>query len=415
MSSKHISPSRDWSLRKQIEISGCLILPVIAIHTLFPSARPHTKLLYQLPYYEAPGRYSQGFNDVFFVLGWLVLLTNIRAVIIASLYELIRRFRLVPSKARTRFAEQGWLLFYDGISFSMGMYLIVSSSYWLNFRELWVEWPGRYINGQLKWYYLVQLAFWLQQLVSINLEARRKDYTQMLSHHVVTCVLLYATYVYRWTKTGNVVMCIMDVVDFLLPLAKMLKYRGHETACNAAFGLFLTVWVISRHIIYNLLCHSIYRDVPGVMDYGCYSGATGLPQDPNTLGVWRYVAPFLDQSSTICLDKKIKWTFLGMLIVIQSLSLLWFSMIARVAYQIVRDGEGKDVRSSDEEESEVECEVEQPKLHEEKAGSSSGNLQASDTAAIRGGFFQRRRGRIRIPGSRERKEIIGRVGCKDKI
>ena len=228
-------------------------------------------------------------------------------------------------------------------------------------------------------------------------------------------------------------MCIMDVVDFLLPvsclaghvplesntsqLAKMLKYLKHETACNAIFGLFLAVWVVSRHMIYISLCFSIYRDVPGVMDYGCFSGATGLPVDPNTLGVWRYLEPFFDQNSTICLDKKIKWTFLGMLIAIQSLSLLWFSMIIKVAYQIISGGVGKDVRSSDEEESEDERVVEQSKLLDEKdtASSASGQASARDAAEARGGFFQRRRGRIRIPGSRERKDIIGRVGCKDKI
>lgn len=255
----------------------------------------------------------------------------------------------------------------------------------------------------------------------------------MFGHHVVTCTLLYATYVYRWSKTGNVVMCIMDAVDFLLPvscfarysllksntpqLAKMLKYLKHETACNAVFGLFLAVWIVSRHMIYILLCYSIYRDVPGVMDYGCFSGATGLPEDPNTLGVWRYLEPFFDQSSTICLDRKIKWTFLGMLIAIQSLSILWFSMIIKVAYQIISGGVGKDVRSSDEEESEDECVAEQPNQLDEKdaPSSASGQTSARDAAAARGGFFQRRRGRIRIPGSRERKDIIGRVGCKDKI
>lgn len=94
----------------------------------------------------------------------------------------------------------------------------MKSPYWLNFRELWASWPTREVDGQLKWYFLVQLSFWLQQLLAINLEKPRKDYAQMFTHHVVTSLLMYVCYAYRYTNIGNVILCIMDVVDFLLPV-----------------------------------------------------------------------------------------------------------------------------------------------------------------------------------------------------
>lgn len=99
-------------------------------------------------------------------------------------------------------------------------HLLITSSYWLNFEELWSTWPSRQISGELKWYYLVQLSFWLQQLLAINLEKRRKDFAQMFTHHVVTSLLMYVAYAYRWTKIGNVILVIMDVVDVMLPVRK---------------------------------------------------------------------------------------------------------------------------------------------------------------------------------------------------
>ena len=98
----------------------------------------------------------------------------------------------------------------------------MTSSYWLNFEELWSTWPSRQISGELKWYYLVQLSFWLQQLLAINLEKRRKDFGQMFLHHVVTSFLMYIAYAYRWTKVANVVLVLMDAVDFMLPVCKLL-------------------------------------------------------------------------------------------------------------------------------------------------------------------------------------------------
>jgi acyl-CoA-dependent ceramide synthase len=74
--------------------------------------------------------------------------------------------------------------------------------------------------GTFKWYYLVQLAFLFQQILVIHIEARRKDHAQMLTHHIITCTLISATSVYGYTRAANVVLCLMDVVDLLLPVNK---------------------------------------------------------------------------------------------------------------------------------------------------------------------------------------------------
>ena len=56
-----------------------------------------------------------------FVLGWLVLMTAIRATIIEGVYEVVTRLRVMSRKASMRFAEQGFLLIYYSISFPLGM------------------------------------------------------------------------------------------------------------------------------------------------------------------------------------------------------------------------------------------------------------------------------------------------------
>ena len=95
-----------------------------------------------------------------------------------------------------------------------------NSDYWLNLPNMWRNWPDREMDGLFKWYYLVQFAFWLQQIVVVNIEARRKDHWQMFFHHVVTCGLMFWSYAYRQTKVGNVILCIMDSVDMLLSVSR---------------------------------------------------------------------------------------------------------------------------------------------------------------------------------------------------
>lgn len=71
----------------------------------------------------------------------------------------------------------------------------------------------------MKWYLLVQLSFWVQQILVINIEERRKDHYQMLTHHIITSSLLGSAYIYGFYNVSNVVLCLMDIVDLLLPVS----------------------------------------------------------------------------------------------------------------------------------------------------------------------------------------------------
>jgi len=81
----------------------------------------------------------------------------------------------------------------------------------------------------VKWYYLVQFAFFLQQLFVINIEARRKDHWQMFAHHIFTTALLFCSYGFYQTKVGNVILCIMDVIDIILPVSFCDYFYPAET------------------------------------------------------------------------------------------------------------------------------------------------------------------------------------------
>lgn len=94
------------------------------------------------------------------------------------------------------------------------------SDYWLKPKNFWTNWPNREIDGLLKWYILAQSAFWLQQIIVINIEKRRKDHWQMFTHHIITCSLLFASYAYHQTKSANAILCLMDVVDLFFPVSQ---------------------------------------------------------------------------------------------------------------------------------------------------------------------------------------------------
>ncbi|OJD27997.1 hypothetical protein ACJ73_00603 [Blastomyces percursus] len=430
---------RQWVLQNQIGICVTILTMIFALHNLYPSLRPYTSPFLQLPHYQPEkGTYVQGWDDIYFAMGGVLAFTAVRAIAVEWIFQPLARGYGLKHKAAVRLAEQGWLLVYYFGFWTYGVCLWYNSKYWNNFREIWTDWPSRDISGVFKWYCLTQLAFWFQQIIVINIEERRKDYYQMLVHHIVTSTLLGSAYVYSFYNVANVVLCIMDIVDFLLPAAKILKYLGYERACTVGFIVFLVTWVISRHIVYNLLWWSIYVNVPDVMPYGCYSATTTKLISPAAnstldnsavsidLNNWNHLLhPFQDLGGRICMSPRIKWVFLSFLLFLQILALIWFTMILRVAVKVLKSGSAEDSRSDDEEEEEeVNSETVRTGGNGAIAGVGDG-VNGNGTAIVSGSSasssltgqghhpvrIRTGRGRVTLSDQNDRKALLGRIGC----
>lgn len=209
-------------------------------HTLIPRSRPFTQKFFTLQYYDAAtGNYARGWDDMYFVLFSTVIVTGVRVAVMDYVFQpLARACGLRRKRTVVRFAEQGWLAVYYGGFWALGMvrdahsvktgttllnrkqYIMSQHSYFFNVREVWTEFPRHKLDGLFKWYYLVQFGFWLQQIIVVNIEERRNDYAQMFTHHIFTSALVFFSYGYYQEKVGNVILCLMDLADILLPVSR---------------------------------------------------------------------------------------------------------------------------------------------------------------------------------------------------
>jgi acyl-CoA-dependent ceramide synthase len=263
-------------------------------------------------------------------------------------------------KTQVRFAEQSYMIMYYTLFWSWGLTLFVQNTpsdvggVEDLLISLWSGFPQLRLNAGFKLYYLPQLAFWVQQVAVLHLEHRRKGHLQMLPHHIVTIVLLLASYSYRKWRTGNAVLVCMDLVDIILLLAKVLRYLSLQRSCDAAFAVLVIAWIVTRHVVFLAICWSIYEHVhTETMAYGTYSTVTGARMshvggDEIFMNVFQ---PFLSSSSeTVAFNANIRWLFLGLLLLLQCITVAWFVMIVRVIMRMLRGDGAADARSDDEDE-----------------------------------------------------------------
>ncbi|KIV91354.1 hypothetical protein PV10_05900 [Exophiala mesophila] len=447
-----------WMVDHQISISFYSISLLFFIHAFIPDARRHTQKFFRISYYNpATGTFALGWDDVFFIFYWLVVFTGLRcSVMDYILTPLASTLGLKKRKPKVRFSEQAWILIYYSMSWATGIYVMYNSNYWLDLRALWKDWPSREMDGLAKWYYLVQFGFWLQQIVVVNIEERRKDHWQMFTHHIITCCLIFTSYGYHQYRVGTLFICLMDTVDILLPLAKILKYLKYETACDIAFGAFILIWFLTRHVIFMAVLYSIYHHIPQEIQYGCYRGSVETLQGPFPIpNDWSHlIQPFRDPVGLVCWNNNIKWAFLGGLGGLQCVLLGWFYMVIRVAYKVVTGQGAEDSRSDDEGDDEEEATESHNKsaidhvhanmeplpfvekevlstdpgftlshtnvrsLPNSRSKSKSSSPTLGRTSSVSSSSSARRKhesahasGVNLLAGSSDRKELLGRIGC----
>ncbi|CAK7565369.1 MAG: Sphingosine N-acyltransferase lag1 [Sporothrix epigloea] len=447
-----------WLVSNQTVLAANLIALLFLTHMIFPRLRVHTSKFFTLSYYNAAtGDYNVGPDDLSFVSFLVVLFTGLRAgTMDYVLAPFARSQGLLKKKPVTRFSEQAWLVIVYTIFFPVGVYLYYHSPYFFNMKNLWTHWPGREMPKLLKAYILVQLAFWLQQIIVINIEERRRDHWQMLTHHFITLSLIIGSYRYRHTPVANVILVLMDVSDFFLPLAKCQKYLGYTSICDVTFGAFMLSWFVCRHIFFSMICYSVWAQTPKIMPEGCFRGgvaavgsALGVPigpdetsaltptvhmflpflSDANSSKLAFLLEPLLDSEGAICYNPAVKWGFLSLLLFLELIIIVWFFMIVQVAIRVVSGSGADDTRSDDE--GDVEDEDDEEYEDESIEGCRAGKKidlapleEEVGVEAIDLKGWERRTGvkrqvstttGVSLPGHSDRKELLGRIGCEKQV
>lgn len=185
----------------------------------------------------------------------------------------------------------------------------------------------------------------------------------------------------------------------------------------------MLTWVAARHVIYMMITYSVWADIPEVISYGCYSGKNGAIKGPipppDRFG--HLFEPFRDPEGIVCFNHRIKWGFLSALLFLQCITLLWFTMIVRVAVRVLRGGDADDVRSDDEAEDEDEIldekiistieQLDEEAPFEEEVGVEAMNLKNRSFNTNRYKKGSGNASGVSLPGHSDRKELLGRIGC----
>jgi acyl-CoA-dependent ceramide synthase len=170
-----------------------------------------------------PVQYGKGKADFAFVAFYTIVLSFTREFLMQRMIRpLAIRLGIMRKAKQARFMEQFYTAMYFAIFGPFGLYVMRRSPVWyFNTNAMFEGFPHRTHEAVFKAYYLLQASYWAQQAIVLllMLEKPRKDFKELVLHHIVTLALIWLSYRFHFTYMGIAVYITMDISDFFLAVS----------------------------------------------------------------------------------------------------------------------------------------------------------------------------------------------------
>ncbi|KAI0393604.1 longevity assurance proteins LAG1/LAC1 [Xylariaceae sp. FL0594] len=288
-----------------------------------------------LSYRDDNDGYGKGPRDALFVAFYVLVLFCVREFLMGEVLRPLGRVLGINNnddKTVGRFAEQMYVAVYTGITAPVGAWVYStyythpsspsSQSQSLHFSDphiLYASYPFKaHPSALTKAYYLLQAAFWAQQVLvmALGLETRRKDFKELVVHHCVTVALVGLSYRFHFTVLGTLVFVTHDASDFWLAISKSLNYLSHPLQLPS-YAVCVAAWIYLRHYVnIRILYFAVLKDFRVV---GAFS-----------------MAPDWEAGQFKCAVSQ--GVIFVLLVALQGLNVYWLGCLLRNAWRFVKRG-----------------------------------------------------------------------------
>jgi very-long-chain ceramide synthase len=169
--------------------------------------------------------YGKGPHDITFVAFYTIVLSFTREFLMQRLIRPLALWCGIRGRNKqSRFMEQ----MYTAMNFAFfGPFALNVMSrgplWYIDTTAKFEGFPHRSQEAAFKAYYLLQASYWSQQAIVLllRLEKPRKDFKELVGHHIITLALIGLSYRFHFTYMGIAVYITHDISDFFLAVSSI--------------------------------------------------------------------------------------------------------------------------------------------------------------------------------------------------
>lgn len=109
------------------------------------------------------------------------------------------------------------------------------------------------ITFSMMLYILVYTSYYLAAMVRHVQNTNRKDFWPLLIHHIVIVLAFFMFSAINSNHTILLCQVLGDLSDFILEVAKSLRTAKQKKLSEEVFHIFAIVWIVIRNVIFPLM------------------------------------------------------------------------------------------------------------------------------------------------------------------
>lgn len=167
-------------------------------------------------------------------------------------------------------------IFHYSLSFISGYFLLKDKD-WVYNKSKWYDCYKYNLTMTFyeDAYYLMYAARYMALLIIMTFDHKRKDYIEMVLHHIATITIIILSYTSGFYYYGLLIMVLFDISDIFLHIAKVLQYifkndRIHNMRysfiSDVFFSLFAGSFLIIRDFCFPIISYEFFKY--GVIQHG---------------------------------------------------------------------------------------------------------------------------------------------------
>jgi len=246
--------SQEFVIQNHGDIVSCACMFVM-LGLMFQTTQPLAQVFIAAQYnvtHEVDGKvdainYSFGAKDlctvVFYTLCWIVAHAIVQEYI---LDKFNKRLHLSKTK-HSKFNDSGNMLPFYILSIGVAVDQVQKLELFQNFSKLWEDYPVQQMSFMVKFYFILQIAYWLHCFPELYfMKTRREELQEKITTYTLYLLFIVGCYVSSATHIGLILLAIHYIPEAVFNMARIIHCAGKTEIYQHAFLLWAVTFVLAR-------------------------------------------------------------------------------------------------------------------------------------------------------------------------
>jgi len=249
--------SHEFVIQNHADIVACVAM-VFVVGLMFQVSSPLASLFIALhhnvsvPVEVAPGQiqdvvnYTAGLKDLPAIFFYLLIAIVMHQIIQEYLLDRVNRKLHLSKIKHTKFNESGQLLSFYIVSLLWAGDIIMRENLF-SIRQLWEGYPHSQMTFMFKFFYIVQIAYWLHVFPELYFQkVKREDMPARIQYATLYLLFIGGAYLFSYTRVALCLLILQYFTEVVFHTSRLLSYAEKTDVARPLYRIHDILFVLTR-------------------------------------------------------------------------------------------------------------------------------------------------------------------------